>query len=324
MNILLTFDYELFFGADSGTVEKCMLEPTEDLLRIAEGKNVHYTFFVDVGYLIASEGKQELSDERSKVLDQLEAVLSKGHDIQLHIHPHWEKAKFENGNWSMNADSHYRLNNFELEEAKDIIRKYKAKLEEYIGREVTVFRAGGWCIQPFAPLAETFKEIGLVYDSSVIAGFRMVTDQYAVDFSNIDSDVDYRFSEDITLLDPEGFMTEFPITSYRYSPLFFWSLYLKGKLNKEDHRMIGDGTFISHGSKKWQQLLSYTTGHLSTDGYYATKLESGLESAVNLGLDKMITIGHPKGNTKYSVRLLEKFINKHLKDHHFVAFKDVL
>ena len=119
-------------------------------------------------------------------------------------------------------------------------------------------------------------------------------------------------------------MTEFPITSYRYSPLFFWSLYLKGKLNKEDHRMIGDGTFISHGSKKWQQLLSYTTGHLSTDGFYATKLGSGLESAVNLGLDKMITIGHPKGNTKYSVRLLEKFINEHSSNHRFVAFKDVI
>ncbi len=324
MNILLTFDYELFFGTDSGTVTKCMLEPTNDLLRIAESKEVHYTFFVDVGYLIASEGVKELFAERNEVLEQIEDLISRGHDVQLHIHPHWEKAKYKNGRWIMHSDSHYRLNNFPLEEAKEIVRKYKAKLEEYVGRKVSVFRAGGWCIQPFEPLAETFQEIGLLYDSSVIAGFRMVTDQYAVDFSNIDSDAEYQFSEDVTLNDPNGFMTEYPITSYRYSPLFFWSLYLKGKLNKEDHRMIGDGKFISHGGKKWQQLLSYTTGHLSTDGYYATKLEAGLESVINLGLNQMITIGHPKGNTKYSIRLLEEFVNKYAQIHRFVSFKDIL
>ncbi len=324
MKILLTFDYELFFGAHSGTVEKCMLEPTNDLLKISEGKNVKYTFFVDVGYLIASENITELKEERLSVLKQLQDILAHGHDIQLHIHPHWEVATFENGHWNMHSKSHYRLNNFELDTAREIVRKYKAKLELYIGRNVNVFRAGGWCIQPFEPLCDMFQEIGLVYDSSVIAGFRIVTNQYAVDFSSIDSDEEYRFSQDVTVKDPNGFMTEFPITSFRYSPFFYWMLYLKGKMNKEAHRMIGDGTFMSHGNKKWQQLLSYTTGHLSTDGFYATKLEAGLESVQNLGLDKMITIGHPKGNTKYSIEVLDKFINKYRNVHAFVSFDQVL
>lgn len=324
VNILLTFDYELFFGSDSGSVAKCMLEPTHDLLKIAEGRNVHYTFFVDVGYLINSEQIPELQTERNSVLKQLKEILSKGHDIQLHIHPHWEKASYENGQWKMNADTHYRLNNFELEEAIEIIKKYKAKLESYISKPVTVYRAGGWCIQPFEPLADTFREIGLVADSSVIPGFRLVTDQYAVDFRNVDSDESYRFSTDVTLKDPKGFMTEYPITSYRYSPLFFWSLYLKGRMNKGEHKMIGDGNFISHGSKKLQQLLSYTTGHLSTDGYYATKLKAGLESALNLGLEEMVVIGHPKGNTKYSVKKLSEFIQDNSKRHQFVSFQDIL
>lgn len=324
MNILLTFDYELFFGSDPGSVEKCMLEPTNDLLNIAEGKNVHYTFFVDVGYLIASEKVNELSDERDKVIHQLKELLSLGHDIQLHIHPHWEKAEYSNGRWQMNAETHYRLNNFELEEAKSIVRKYKTKLEEYIGKSVHVYRAGGWCVQPFEPLAETFREIGLVADSSVIPGFHMVTDQYAVDFRTIESDEPYSFSSDVAMKDPNGFMKEFPITSYRYSPLFFWELYLKGKLNKTDHKMIGDGSFISHGSKKWQQLLSYTTGHLSTDGYYAKKLFAGLESAVNMGLSEMIVIGHPKGNTLYSLKKLGEFIDLNHREHQFISFSELV
>lgn len=301
-----------------------MLNPTAELLRIAEGKNVHYTFFVDVGYLIASEEVEALNSERKLVLDQMSLILEKGHDVQLHIHPHWERSTYENGQWNLMSLEYYRLNNFELDEAKEIVRKYKRKLEEYIGREVTAYRAGGWCIQPFEPLAETFQELGLKADSSVIPGFRLVTDQYAIDFSTVLTNNRYSFSTDVCLDDPNGSMTEYPIMSYRYSPLFFWNLYLKGRLKPEDHKMVGDGNFISHGSKKWEQLLSYTTGHLSTDGFYASKLEEGLEKAFNLDLEDLVIIGHPKGNTRFSVRKLEEFIKKNCEKHQFRSFRDIL
>ena len=52
MNIFLTYDYELFFGESTGSVDKCMIEPTNQLLKIAKEFNIKMTFFVDVGYLI--------------------------------------------------------------------------------------------------------------------------------------------------------------------------------------------------------------------------------------------------------------------------------
>ncbi len=52
MNIFLTYDYELFFGEESGSVDKCMIEPTNELLKIAKEFNIKMTFFVDIGYLI--------------------------------------------------------------------------------------------------------------------------------------------------------------------------------------------------------------------------------------------------------------------------------
>ena len=94
MNIFLTFDYELFFGENPGSVEKCMLEPTRDLLRIAKGRNVSYTFFVDIGYIIRAEEYPELEEEVSKVKTQLLHLVSLGHDLQLHVHPHWENAEY--------------------------------------------------------------------------------------------------------------------------------------------------------------------------------------------------------------------------------------
>ena len=50
MDIYLTFDYELFFGEETGTVEKCLIQPTNDLLDLCERYSISMTFFVDVGF----------------------------------------------------------------------------------------------------------------------------------------------------------------------------------------------------------------------------------------------------------------------------------
>ena len=55
MNLFLTFDYELFFGSSTGTVQKCLIEPTNRLLEMARKHKVSMTFFVDIGYIIALE-----------------------------------------------------------------------------------------------------------------------------------------------------------------------------------------------------------------------------------------------------------------------------
>ena len=55
MNIYITLDYELFFGPDSGTVENCIIEPTEQLLNIVDPLGVKFVCFVDSGYLLALE-----------------------------------------------------------------------------------------------------------------------------------------------------------------------------------------------------------------------------------------------------------------------------
>ena len=52
MNILLTFDYELFFGSKVGSVQSCMLNPTEQIMRILDQSNTKATFYVDIGYLL--------------------------------------------------------------------------------------------------------------------------------------------------------------------------------------------------------------------------------------------------------------------------------
>ena len=53
MKIAITWDYELFFGEQSGSAQKCMLEPGNRLLEIAQKNGAKFTFFVDDGFAVA-------------------------------------------------------------------------------------------------------------------------------------------------------------------------------------------------------------------------------------------------------------------------------
>ncbi len=297
-----------------------MLEPTRDLLAIADGKDIRMTFFVDVGYLIAADQYPSLQNEKQSVIDQLKLIISKGHDIQLHIHPHWERAVFNGEKWEMNTEGAYRLTDFKAEERKVIFAKYKQGLEEIIGRKVKAYRAGGWCIQPFDELSDLFVENEILVDSSVIPGDFMLTDHYAIDFRSAPKKARYQFSDDVCKEDPNGPFIELPISSMRYSPLFFWQLYLLGRLFPASHKMIGDGSFISQGGRKKRVLSTYSYNHISTDGYFAKKLSEGLRKCLNEGFEEMVIIGHPKGNTKYGLSKLRTFIENNHKKHNFTSF----
>lgn len=300
-----------------------MLEPTRELFKIAENKNVHYTFFVDVGYLVNSERYPELEAERLTVIEQIREMIRRGHDVQLHIHPHWEKSIYKDGKWIFGTRNYYKLSDFSKEESANIVRNYKAYLEEITGKKVLAFRAGGWCIQPFEHIRDVFEETGIKIDSTVIPGDFLQTDSYAVDFRHAPMKSKYSFNSD-PLKEEDGPFIEYPIGSLRYSPLFFWQLYILGRLFPAKHKMVGDGEFLSQGGRKKQVLLNYTSAHISTDGYYAKKLNSGLEKHQNLGFENLVIIGHPKGNTQYSIAKLEAFIERHHTNHRFISFQEVV
>ena len=93
-NIILSFDYELFFGIYSGTVQKTLIEPTNILLDSMEKNGMKGNFFVDVFMFWAFE---ELSDSKIKsdlnlLKNQIYDIIRRGHRIELHLHPHCQHA----------------------------------------------------------------------------------------------------------------------------------------------------------------------------------------------------------------------------------------
>ncbi|SFT36377.1 Polysaccharide deacetylase [Lishizhenia tianjinensis] len=327
MNIFLTLDYELFFGNPTGSVEKCILEPTERLLNISRKYGVGMTYFVDIGYLLAMEREMihfpQLQHDYNLVVDQLHKIIAEGSDVQLHIHPHWEDCNYTPEGWNMITHLHYKLDDFPEEEIYPLVKRYKEKLEEIIGRKVNSFRAGGWCLQPFSKVEKAFQELGIKYDTTVFQGGKFSSEHYAFDFTSAPNKGRYQFQSVLTHENPEGYFTEIPIGGMKYHPLFYWQLYGWGRVRPSRHKMLGDGNFIAQPGRKQKHLTKSSWNHISMDGYFASKLKSATRKFAKSGRTDLVVIGHPKSMTEFSFERLERYIQAMQKKHEFLTFKDL-
>jgi len=325
MTIFLTFDYELFFGENSGSVEKCMIHPTNLLLDLAKKHGVPMTFFIDIGFVLALEKYKsdfpELESDYQKIVAQLERMKEAHCDIQLHIHPHWERSYYDGTRWIIVTKNCYKLSDFSSEERDSIVIRYKNRLDELRGSPSIAFRAGGWCIQPFSELQSIFKTVGIRIDSSVFAGGFFDGGEYNFDFRTAPTQSWYRFEDDVCNPEATGSFEEFAIGSHRYSPLFYWKLYIAGRLDPKNHKMIGDGIFLSQPGRKKHVLTSFTQNHVSTDGFYASKLQSCTENYLKRNEKYLVTIGHPKSCTYYSLRKLDAYLDKYRNRVTFLGFE---
>ena len=327
MNILLTFDYELFFGSRSGTIDKCLIQPTERLIKLTNKYDVRMTFFLDAGFLwkLVQEASfhKSLEDDMNAVRNQIRAIIESGNDVQFHVHPHWEQSFFSDKTWNVITDGCYKLSDFSTENIDDILERYCAAFHQFTGQHPTAFRAGGWCVQPFLLVADKLKSLGISYDSSVMPGIAFQSAHYSFDFRNAPDKGCYRFDKDVCEEYAKGSFTEIPISVMLYSPWFYWRLYILGRLFPSRHKMVGDGNFVPQPGRKKQSLTSAMLNHVSADGYFASKLQAYHDIASKKRRTHSVVIGHPKSMTEFSFEKLEQFISANRNKHRFITFRDL-
>lgn len=292
-----------------------MIEPSSRLLTIAKNHKVPMVFFVDVGFLIKLQEYKDqysnLKEDFNQLVAQLKEMERLNCEIQLHIHPHWEKSSYDGEKWIVVTNGCYKLSDFPDAEAESIVRKYHSFLSDLIEKKITTYRAGGWCIQPFQQIEKVFQELEIEKDSTVFPGGKFESEHYQFDFTSVSPFGNpYRFQSDVTKADPAGYFLEIPISSWEFSPLFYWRLYILGRLNPSNHKMIGDGSFLAQPGRKKSILLNKTWNHVSSDGYYASQLMKQAKYYQTKKLQTFVVIGHPKGMTNYSLKQLESFVSK--------------
>lgn len=255
-NIILSFDYELFFGEDSGTILKSIIIPTNLLLDTLENNGLRGNFFVDCCMFWALEGLEDdiARDDLAHLKDQLRDIIRRGHRIELHLHPHWIDAQYlGDGRWDFSNFLHYSLSSFSEEEVTNYIVNGANYLNE-IAREVQkdyaicAFRAGGWAIQPFANLKRGFKLAHIRIDSSVASGAYGKNQYSFFDFTNAPKLSHWHFCNDVCKPDNNAPFLEVPITSFHRG--FFY------RVIDGIHRKVSTDLFpISDGTHRRKDLI---------------------------------------------------------------------
>jgi hypothetical protein len=310
-NIYISFDYELFFGAKSGSVEKCLLEPTARLMDLAEKHGVRFVFFVDAGYLWQLKNHDAVESCRfdlDRIATQLRQLCSKGHEIALHVHPHWEDSFFQEGSWQIKT-KRYKHADFDDAEVEKIVSKYHKILTDVVGKPCKSFRAGGWCIQPFPNIKKALELNNIFTDSSVYKnGYHRFSAQ-SYDFRDAPDKSRWQFEDDVCIENKSGKFTEVAISADRVPPTFFMELYLKMKLNPAEYKPIGDGSWLKDKKKIYKQFYTFTRHFACCDGYFASRLIGILKRLQQSDKMEMLVLGHPKSLANCSFRYLDNFIS---------------
>ncbi|MDZ7590584.1 MAG: hypothetical protein U5L05_07790 [Rubrivivax sp.] len=328
MNISLTLDYEIYFGAASGSAEHTLLSPTEALMTLAGRHGVPLVLFVDALWLrrLRELARQHraLMAEHLRVCRQLEQAVKAGHELQLHLHPHWIDSLWTGERWQMDLQR-YRLHAFADAEIAEMARLGAEALRAFGGSaSVNAFRAGGWCLQPFERLRQPLLDAGIRIDSTVYDGGAQGGGAHDYDFRGAPRASRWRFDSDPLVPVDDGPLLELPIASHTAGPALFWRMAMARTLKLPRHRPLGQGEAVgpSRGDLI-RKLFGRTHSVVSCDGLKASLLEPAWREARARGQQDFVVIGHPKATTRWSIEQLARFLHRHA-DERFVGLDSYL
>ena len=330
LHILLTFDYELFFGKNYKTCDEVLFKPSAKIAQILSNHHVSGTFFADTCSVFAQERNKDL-DYVKKFKEQLMSLNKMGHDIQLHIHPHWQRTTIENGEWKFPADW-YRIHDFNLlgGEAIDIIRDGIAFLNETLhpvdeDYKCIAYRAGGYCIQPYDELIKVLYSEGIRIDSSICMYKDNTVPSRYYDYKNMPNALNWWIQPCVDLQNcstdkPTGIaLYEVPVGYYHQS--LFDRILLRNKVYYKHGEPLGKAMPTLGSDNVNEQgfiakLLTYNKQYqrLSLDSmsaelaYLAVKILYKMYNANNNDV-YVAFVSHPKVFTGEAFDNLDRFIN---------------
>lgn len=213
-HLILTLDYELF-GDGSGCLGACVVEPTDRCRAIAEAHDARLTLFVEAlefAALARLDGAPG-ADKYPEVEQQLSRLAASGHALQLHLHPQWLDAHHEAGNWHLDF-SKWRVGSLSNSDLARCFDEGQAYLNRF-AKQATVFRAGGWTIQPEGHVLEQLNERHITVDSTVAPGLYNAATGDWYDFRNAPALPYWSIQDDVCSPVSDGPVIEVPIATAR-------------------------------------------------------------------------------------------------------------
>lgn len=321
-HLLFTFDHELFLGRRSGTVERCMERPVDRLLPIIERYGLRATFFVDTTFLMELERRSTISvrcrADLDRIARQLRELVQRGHAVYPHIHPHWADARYDERThqWDLRELKRYRFSALGEAERDQLFRGSVGILRHIIAPvdphyRILAYRAGGWCIQPFAHFAPHFLRHGVERDMSVLSGMKRHSNAVDYDFTAPLPGPVYRFSEDVMRPDPTGPFVEVAISSLPLRRRTWTALLLDKVLWRIPYgRQWGDGQGVAFVDVPGADGTMGTSHRemMSVELLTATRYREYMRYIDTHPLVQFIS--HPKMVTRHNLQMLERLLDR--------------
>lgn len=191
IRLILSFDHELSLGG-TASYQYNLFGPTDALLRLATELAVPIALFTDI--LCAQRyAEWDRAGFFMPYCRQLASALAQGHDLQLHIHPHWVDSTWTNGTYY--PSTHFALSDFEHALPPNDIPGIINRAYDFLCELCTsydadyrciAYRAGGHNLSPATGtiLAALFEK-GIRIDSSIVKGFRFRSGISMVDLTGM-------------------------------------------------------------------------------------------------------------------------------------------
>jgi hypothetical protein len=192
IHLVLADDWELR-GDGSGNMRAIQFATMRRLREVYEQHGLRGSFNVEVMQQLTHLALGRKHDELHRLASEWEQIVretyARGHDIQLHLHPQWSDAAYEDGHWHLAGP--WSILDYHAGQIRAMVERAKAYLEGLLrpvnpDYRCVSFRSGSWCIAPSADVLTVLAELGIVFDMSIVDGLLYDTQHVKLDYRHID------------------------------------------------------------------------------------------------------------------------------------------
>ena len=192
IHLVLTDDWELC-GDGSGNMRRIQFDTMRQLVNLYDRFSFKGSFNVEVMQQLyhLRYGRDypvllELAEEWEALVKE---IYARGHDVQLHVHPQWHKAHYENGQWYLNK--RWSILDYAYEDVLHILTTCKQYLEALlqplqIHYRCVAYRSGSWFLAPSEHVLPILANLGVICDMSIVRGLYFDLEMGALDYREID------------------------------------------------------------------------------------------------------------------------------------------
>ncbi|UCG61286.1 MAG: hypothetical protein JSV52_13340 [Candidatus Zixiibacteriota bacterium] len=350
---VITADYEVFLGRNFLSYDEVLFKPSQQMMSVCEARSAPITFFADVCSVWAHRSHENLGDYVNSFESQLKLAVRNGHDVQLHLHPHWLKSTYTNGEWRISSDQMYlhELGFHEGQNSAGAVIDAGVRYLDDLLRPVKpdyrchAFRAAGLALQPDGDkLVATLLRHGITVDASVAKNLRLRMDTVNIDYSGMPEYANWFMNSSGGIRKPaDDGLLEVPIATFQSGLATRLGFLIRRAMSVTMRR----GSSISRTEKQTRlanlmSLLHYNWRYVCTNAWFLFSCDTkGLTLKMLMdGIDNYISrhgsqnticlsmINHPKMMFQPQFDLLGNLIDR-MRDKYkdrvkFVTFADTL